>query len=383
MQKSIYFLAAFAFLRLVSVSQVTFPSNGAPNPVHTIYAFTNAMIHVDHETTIANGTLVFQDGKIIAAAEKAAIPAGAMITDLNGKHVYPSFIDLYSDYGLPEARKAAQGQPPFPGENFKGAYGWNPAIKADVEAQKLVVHNKEKADELRKNGIGVVLTSNKDGIVRGSGALVLVSNQKENESIITDKAGAFYSLNKGSSPHEYPSALNGAIALLRQTFYDAQWYKQNQTKEYNVSLDAFNKLQSLTPFFEANDKYNAVRAANIGKEFGIKFIVKGGGNEYQRINDIQDLFLKFIIPVNYPDALDVEDPYDAEQVSLAELKHWEMAPVNAAEMEKNMIPFCFTSADLKDKNQFLPNIRKAILYGLSEKTALKALTVNPASFINA
>ena len=38
---------------------------------------------------------------------------------------------------------------------------------------------------------------------------------------------------------------------------------------------------------EANDKYNAMRAASIGKEFGVKYIVKGNGNEYQRINDIQ------------------------------------------------------------------------------------------------
>jgi imidazolonepropionase-like amidohydrolase len=384
MQKTFQVLITLAVTRLVSPAQVTFPSNGAPNPVHTIYACTNAVIHVDHETTIGNGILVFQDGKIIAAAEKAAIPAGAIVFDLKGKHIYSSFIDLYSDYGLPEVKRPVPGQPFFPAENFKGAYGWNPAIKADVEAQKIFVHNKEKADELRKNGIGMVLTSNKDGIVRGSGALVFVSNQKENESILNDKAGAFYSLNKGTSPHEYPSALNGSIALLRQTFYDAQWYKQNQNKtEYNISLDAFNKLQPLPAFFEANDKYNAMRAANIGKEFGIKFIVKGGGNEYQRINDIQNTFLKFIIPVNYPEALDVEDPYDAEQVSLTELKHWEMAPINAAEMEKNLITFCFTSADLKDRNQFLPNIRKAILYGLSEKTALKALTVTPANFINA
>src|ERR1044071_8309757 len=99
-------LKSFIVLGIVLVtklsSQTTFPSNGAPNPVHTIYAFTNAVIHVDYETTINNGILVFQDGKIIAAAEKAVIPQGAMICDLKGKHIYPSFIDLYSTYGFPE-----------------------------------------------------------------------------------------------------------------------------------------------------------------------------------------------------------------------------------------------------------------------------------------
>lgn len=367
-----------------SYSQITFPNNGAPNPVHTIYAFTNAVIHVDHETTISNGAIVFQDGKIIAVGEKAQVPAGAVTYDLKGKHIYPSFIDLYSEYGLQDFKKPDPSQWVPNENNLKGAYGWNQAIKADVEAYKHFIHNKDKADELRKNGIGVVLSSLKDGIVRGSGALVNVTSQKENESIIKDRAAAFYSFNKGSSPQGYPSALNGAIALLRQTYLDAQWYRTNLNKtEYNISLEAFNQLQTLPSIFEANDKYNILRAANVGKEFNVKYIVKGGGNEYQRIEDIKNTFLKFIIPVNYPDAIDVEDPYDAGQVSLTDLKHWEMAPVNAAEMEKNFIQFCFTSADLKDKNNFLPNIRKAILYGLSEKTALKALTTNPAEFIGA
>lgn len=379
-------LKSFIVLGVFFVSalsgQTTFPTNGAPNPVHTIYAFTNAVIHLDYETTIANGTLVFQDGKIISSGEKVTIPQGAIICDLKGKHIYPSFIDLYSSYGLPELNKDAK-TPPAPSQN-KGAYGWNPAIKADVEAYKTFSHNKEKADELRKCGIGVVLTSQKDGIVRGSGSLVHVSNQKENESFIKDKAAGFYSFSKGSSPEPYPGSLTGAIALLRQTYYDAKWYKENSSKtEYNISLEAFNQLQSLPAIFEANDKYNASRAARIGTEFGTKYIIKGGGNEYQRINDVQDLFSKFIIPVNYPEALDVEDPFDAEQVSLSELKHWEMAPCNAAEMDKLFIQFCFTSADLKERKDFLPNIRKAIKYGLSEKSALKALTNNPATFVNA
>ncbi len=376
------FLFVLGIIAANSLAQTTFPTNGAPNPVHTIYAFTNAVIHIDHETTITNGTLVFQDGKILAAAEKAVVPTGAMVYDLKGKHIYPSFIDIYSNYGLPEVSKDAK-TPPAPSQN-KGAYGWNPSIKADVEAYKTFTHNKEKADELRKCGIGVVLTSNKDGIVRGSGSLVHVSNQKENESFIKDKAAGFYSFTKGTSPEPYPGSLTGAIALLRQTYYDAKWYKENSSKtEYNISLEAFNQLQALPAIFEANDKYNVSRAAKIGSEFGIKYIIKGGGNEYQRISDIQELYSKFIIPVNYPEALDVEDPFDAEQASLAELKHWEMAPGNAAAMEKNFVQFCFTSADLKERSQFLPNIRKAIKYGLSEKTALKALTNNPATFINA
>lgn len=358
-------------------SQTTFPNNGAQNPVHTVYAFTNCILHVDADVTIINATLLIQDGKVLRVGEKLEAPKDAITNDLKGKHIYPAFVDLYSDYGMPEVKRHDYTDAPK-----KGAYGWNQAIKSELEAQKLFLHNQQKADELRKQGFGAVVTSQKDGIVRGSGALVNLNDTKENESIIKDKAAAFYSLNKGISPQDYPSSLMGAVALLRQTYYDAAWYKTNATKtEYNISLDAFNKLQELPAIFEGNDKYNDLRGKKIADEFKTKYIIKGGGNEYQRLFDIQATYSKYIIPVNFPDAIDVEDPYDAEQASLSDLKHWEMAPANLAMLEKNYVQFCITSADLKDKSSFLKNVRKAIKYGLSEKTALRALTYNPANFI--
>lgn len=377
MMRYIYFVSVICFLKSSLFSQPTFPNNGAPNPQHTIYAFTNCTLHVDADVVFNKGTLIIQDSKIIGAGENLTIPKNAVVADLKGKHIYPAFIDLYSDYGLSEIKNTEHGDVPK-----KGAYGWNQAIKSETEAHKLFIHNQQKADEYRKQGFACVLTSNKDGIVRGSGALVCLTSTKENESIIKDKAAAFYSLNKGSSPQYYPSSLMGSVALLRQTYYDAAWYKSNENKtEYNISLDAFNKLQELPSIFEGNDHYNDIRGKKIADEFNTTYIIKGGGNEYQNLYDIQKSNCKFIIPINYPEAYDVEDPYDAEHVSLSELKHWELAPANLAMLEKNNITFCITSSDLKTKNTFLKNLQIAVKHGLSEKTAFRALTYNPASFI--
>jgi imidazolonepropionase-like amidohydrolase len=383
-KRAFVFVLALSLLRQLS-GQTTFPANGAPFQSHTVYAFIHANLQVDYETRLNNAVLLIQDGKILDGGEQLAVPANAVVYDLKGKFVYPSFIDLFSDYGIPEMRyekKAAPG--PQMESSVKGAYGWNQAIRSNMEAYKLFMHNAAKADELKKNGFGSVLSASRDGIVRGSGVLLNLNVGKENKSIITDKAAGFYSFSKGSSTQDYPSSLTGAIALLRQTYYDAAWYVANKYKpEFNVTLDEFNKLQALPSVFEANDKFNALRAAKVGKEFNVKFIIKGSGNEYQRISEIQNTALKFIIPLNFPEPYDVEDPYDAETVTLAELKHWELAPANPASLEKNSIQFCLTTADLKDKSQFLKNLRKAVQYGLSERMALKALTVNPAAFINA
>src|SRR5829696_7328999 len=53
------------FSRLVS-AQATFPENGVADPRHGHYAFTNATIVKDANTTLSNATLVIKDGKIIA-----------------------------------------------------------------------------------------------------------------------------------------------------------------------------------------------------------------------------------------------------------------------------------------------------------------------------
>jgi imidazolonepropionase-like amidohydrolase len=367
-------------------SQVTFPNNGAPFVPHTTYAFVNAHLQADAETLISGATLLVKDDRILESGKSVKVPAHAVIVDLKGKYIYPSFIDLFSDYGAAATLKPERrGRGPQPESSEKGAFGWNQAIRSHVDAQEQFTHNVEKADQLRKLGFGTVLCAPKDGIVRGSGPLVsLNSGQKETQSVITGRAAAFYSFSKGSSTQDYPTSLAGSIALLRQTYYDAEWYaKSAGAGEYNITLDQFSKLRTLPAIFESGDKYNALRAARVGKEFNANYIIKGSGDEYQRLSEIKATGLRFILPLSFPDALDVEDPYEAEAISLSDLKHWELAPTNPAAFEKAGIPFAFTLHGLKDLNAFRKHLLRAIRHGLSEKAALRALINNPADFIGA
>jgi imidazolonepropionase-like amidohydrolase len=380
--KKIFILFLGIILGLMAKAQETFPVNGTSNKNHSIYVFANARIVVDPETTIENGTLIVKDGMIVSVGTKIPIPRGAVIFDLKGKTIYPGLIDAYTTYGMPEVKKAP-GWGPQMESNIKGAYGWNAAIKPETEANKLFSDDSKAADEMRKMGFGAVHTFQKDGIVRGSSAVVSLGDGRENELMIRDKAAAMYSFDKGMSSQDYPSSLMGAIALLRQTYLDADWYKKDKNKkEYNISLEAFNNLQSLPQIFETTDKLNVMRADKIGDEFKISFIIKGSGNEYQRLDDIKATSCKLIIPLNFPLPYDVEDAYEANNVSLTELKHWETAPANPLALEKNFIPFAITTADLKDKKDFWKNLRKAISYGLSEKQALRSLTITPAELLN-
>ncbi len=371
----------------VLYAQTTFPVNGVADERNTLYAFTNATIYQDAATVLQNATLVIRKDRIVNVGTHISIPSGAVVIDCKGKTITPSFIDIYSHYGIPLPQRTAGGfnysAPTQFQSGTKGAVGWNQAIKAEVNGVELFTTDEQQAKTFRNIGFGTVLTHQKDGIVRGTGAVVTLANQKENLSILKEKAATHFSFSKGTSTQSYPGSLMGAIALLRQTYLDAAWYQSNPAAEegVNLSLRAFNQHAALPQIFEANDKWGNLRADKIGDEFGIQYIIKGGGNEYQRIKEMAATKASFILPLNFPEAMDVEDPDHAAQVSLNDLKHWELAAGNPAAFEKAGINFSLTPADLKDPQQFLPNLRKAIKAGLSTQRALYALTRTPAELL--
>ena len=391
MNKIIQLLIGLLLFNIYSFGQETFPVQGINDERTNSYLFKNATIVVDYKTTIDDSDLLIKKGLIINIGKNLKATEGTIVVDLDGKYIYPSLIDIYTNYGLPKTPAASGQGMMFFGRTAtqvisgtKGAFNWNEAIKSYIDVSEIFNKDEKLAAEYRKLGFGTVLSINPDGLARGSSALVSLSDTKENKLIINPKAAAHYSFNKGSSKQNYPSSLFGIIALLRQTYYDAEWYnEQNNQNIHDESLDAWNSLQKLPQIFEVNDKFSIMRAVRLGEEFGKKYIVKGNGDEYQNIKEIEATGTALIIPINFPKAPDVKDPYETLNISLASLKHWELAPGNPACLQDKNIEFSLTSAGLKAKSDFWPMLRKAIEFGLDEQSALKALSYTPAKLLNA
>jgi len=171
----LFFLAGLLSIIFSAASaQVTFPVNGVADPKVKCYAFTNATIVKDVQTTLTNATLVIREGKVVAIGSSVTIPKDAVVINCSGKYIYPSFIDIYSDYGITAPQRSLAGIDfRGPGQltsNTKGAFGWNQAIKSEVEGGKLFAVDDTKAKPFRDAGFGTVLTHQKDGIARGTGA---------------------------------------------------------------------------------------------------------------------------------------------------------------------------------------------------------------------
>ena len=148
------------------------------------------------------------------------------------------------------------------------------------------------------------------------------------------------------------------------------WYAKGEVATTDQSLEAWNKNKPLVQFFLTENKNNALRASRLGKENGMNFVIKGGGDEYERAAEIKASGNTYILPINFPKAYDVSDPNKAQYVSLNDMKKWKMAPENPGILAKNGVSFALTTNGMEKVGDFNKNLRKAIKSGLDKKTAL-------------
>ena len=382
------FFSSETLAQTPTIHSSTFPVNGTVDKHLVRTVLEHATVHVDSKNSIEDGTVVLFRGQIeeVGPSSEVTVSGPAIRLDMTGYHLYPSFVDLHSDYGLPEVKPREWSRTPQYESNTKGAFGWNQAVRPEINSSEVFVENKKEAKSLREAGIGAVLTHVPDGIVRGTGVLVMPVDDPR-DAILMSEASAHYSFRKGSSGQSYPSSLMGATALLRQTYLDGIWYGEASPRGLaggtNLSLEAFNEAQNLPQIFSGGNWKDILRATDLGAEFDVEYTVLGGGDSYQRADAIAATGATVIVPLNYPTAYDLSDPHLARFVSLTELKHWELAPSNAYILNTAGVEFCFTSSGLKSPSQLLPAVKKAVERGLPTDVALAALTSVPAATISA
>jgi predicted amidohydrolase YtcJ len=77
------------------------PVLGVSDKRTEVYGLKNAKVVVDHQTKLENTDILISRGRIEAIGTNLTFPKGAIIYDLTGKTVYPSFIDVYAaNYGI-------------------------------------------------------------------------------------------------------------------------------------------------------------------------------------------------------------------------------------------------------------------------------------------
>ena len=365
-------------------AQEYFPKNDGVNSKNTNFtAFTNAKIFITPSISINEGTLLIQDGNVINVGKTVAIPKNTVIIDLKDKSIYPSFIDLYSDFGVAKPKRKTTGdRSPQYNANREGFY-WNDHIRPEQNAIADFKYDDKAAKSLLEAGFGVVNTHLQDGIVRGTGALIALDSKGNNsQRILSDQSVQYSSFSKSvRSRQSYPSSIMGAMALLRQLNYDAEWYAKGNVSTKDRSIEAYNLNKKQVQIIEAGSRANALRADKVGDDIGVQYVILGGGDEYERIDAIKNTQATFILPLNFPKAYDVENTFLTNSLELEAMKEWNQRPSNPMVLATNGVPFALTTKGLKSMKDFKSNLMKAIDYGLDTVSALDALTTQPAQIL--
>ncbi len=369
---------------LTFYAQDYFPKNdGVQSKNNNFTVFKNATIHVSPTETIKKGTLVVRDGKVVNVGKNVNAPANAVVIDLDGKSIYPSFIDIYSDFGIKKPKRPEGGGRTAQYDGSREGYYWNDHIRAEQEALGSFDYDSKAAKEYVEAGFAVVNTHMHDGIARGTGMLVALNTDGDDASRIIDaRSGNHFSFDKSvTSRQSYPGSIMGKTALMRQVYHDADWYGKGNVPTKDLTLEAINNNKDLIQIFEGSGLYDALRIDKIGDEFGVNYLIVGGGDEYKRIDEIKALNRTFILPLKFPDAYDMENPYNASYVSLEDMRVWNQAPTNPKVLADNNVNFALTTFSHKSPKDFKDHLMKAIKYGLSKEKALAALTTIPAQLI--
>ena len=387
--RSLLALLAIALLHPAGVDAQqatrTEPVQGIRDNTTSFHALVGARVVTAPGEVLDDATIVVRDGIIQEVGRNVQPPAGARIWDLSGHTVYPGFIDAHADLGMDAVPEGGDVGPTH----------WNPQVRAWFSTTMNLTDDQERRAALRSQGFGTALAVPRHGIFRGKASVVDLGEGNVRDRVLrpdlVQAVGFQRSFELGGS---YPNSPMGTVALMEQTFMDADWYMR-AWDAYESSGRAFlppetsAALESLEAavegdqpvLFETRSEEEYLRARRIASEFGVSPWFRGSGAEYRIIDQLRGRGEPLIIPLDFPDAPDVGDPEAALNVSLQDLRHWYLSPTNPAQLASAGVPFAITTDGIASLNQFLPNLRIAVARGLSPDDALAALTTTPAEWL--
>jgi hypothetical protein len=243
-----------------------------------VHAIVGARIVTAPGQVLERGTIVLRGGRIASVGRAVPVPADARVWDGEGLTVYPGLIDAFVTPAAPPspapgvgtAPAAPQPQPAPPAGSRGAAH-----VLASVAPDRRVVESralgKEQIEALRAAGFTVAQIAPAKGIVRGQSAVVALSGELPNQSVVRADVAQVVAFD--TQRQAYPGSLMGAIAVVRQAFRDAVWYRdrlaahahapdRTERPEVNLAWSALEPTLSRTQpvLFVANEMLEVLRA---------------------------------------------------------------------------------------------------------------------------
>lgn len=348
-------------------------------------AIIGATVHTMHGTTISDGIVVFENGRITAVGpQDTQIPAGAERIDASGKHLWPGIIHANTVLGISEIDSVA-------GSVDVAETG---QVNADADVSLAVNAASEHFPVARSGGITHAVIVPRGGMAAGTSAVVRTDGWTweemaavRNQSLVVrwpDAIPARYAALLGTPKTlaDRKKESDELIEKLDELMDAAEAYgpavaegqQGGRPDQYDPQLDA---LQSVVNgerplWVSASDKHAIEAAINWSISRGLRIVITGAKDAYL----VTDLLARHNIPVVLPgiagDPPREDDPYDV----LYSLP---------SKLEAAGVPFAIASGTRSGGSSNARHLTLfagiAAAHGLDREAAYRSVTLYPARIL--
>jgi imidazolonepropionase-like amidohydrolase len=378
------------------------------------YALTNARIVVAPGRVIERGTVVIRDRRIVAVGAQVPAPQDAVQLDLAGKTVYPGLIDAASTVGIPPVGGAGGGRggggPEAPGQR-QGPGSAQPApgrpepppeTRPYRSAADVFGPGAADLEVLRSAGITTVGLVFDAGLLPGQVAVASAGSGDAAGLVL--KTPVAQQIVFGRKRGGYPGTLMGAVAYLKQAFYDADYamrveqaFQRNPASaprptHSNEDRALFPVLRGELPvWINASTVRDFSRATDLVREFKLtNYVLLGAQEGWLAADELKAAAKPVIVSLDFPNAGQITGRAFEQHVApvtgrdtareRADSAAARTARGNAAALQRAGVPVALSGYGVA-AGQFRDRLLATVEAGLSADDALRALTVTPARIV--
>ncbi len=398
----------------------------------TPVAITGVTVVVAPGESVEHATILIKDGRIAAAGAEVAIPDIAERFDATGLIAYAGFTDGATHLGIEAKGPSDDEMARLRDKERAFSEGPHTAME-QANRQEIWPHltlfdlYKQNDDALKAHraaGFTTALISPRGAILGGQGGLVQLGAKALRQSIlapnITQIAGLGPNIEAAGDPEvlrtrQYPGSPMGVVALLRQTYLDAEWYRQRQAQYQRYPsqvarvpddpvLDAMGALLDRRQMwiFAANTPNEIHHALDLAKEFNQRIAILGGKEAWKVADRLAAEKVPVIVSLEWDDKPELapkeeEKKWKTEYTTVswtpefekdfleplairrARIQDWEEHVNNLHALIAAGVPVAVTSRDNKDAKEFWKRAQEALDLALEPAGLLAALTTGPAA----
>jgi len=416
----------------LAVLAATWSAGASAEEFRTPLAIRGATVFISPTESIENATILIKDGRIAAVGAEVAIPDVAERFDASGLTAYAGFTDGATHLGIEAKGPSEEELARLRDKERAFSEGPHTAME-QANRQDIWPHltifdlYKQNDDALkahRASGFAIALVSPRRAILGGQGSLVQLGAKALRQSVLAADLTQIVGLGPDLSSadeaetfrtRQYPGSPMGVVALLRQTYLDADWYRQrkDQYQRYPsqvVRVPTDPVLEAMGPLldrrqlwiFSANTPNEIHHALDLAKEFNQRIAILGGKEAWKVADRLTAEKVPVIVSLEWDDKPELAPKEDEKKakteyttdswtpefekdffeplvVRRARIQDWEEHVNNLHALITVGVPVAVTSRDSKDVKEFWKRAQEALDHALEPAELLAALTTGPAS----